>query len=253
MALHMRLFLTLRDQIQRGALAAGTRLPSELALTGQYGVSRITVRRALRELAEQGYIERLHGVGTFVRARMTVPPKPITMSIADAARQTTFDSTLELLDFGKREPPPAVAALLGEPAPAIYARRLRRRKSNGEALYLWDTWLPVRLSSRVTREALETRTLADILDESGVETARVIQDFSAELASPDKAALLGAAVGSALIRTTRIALDKSGGLIEHGTIYLRADKSRWLMDLEVDSGGTTPMGYIAHDVPQPEG
>src|SRR5271170_3397701 len=65
--LHRQLFLVLHDEIDRGVIAAGEALPTEQTLCDQFGVSRITVRRALADLAERGYIERRQGVGSFVR------------------------------------------------------------------------------------------------------------------------------------------------------------------------------------------
>ncbi|MFE6484102.1 GntR family transcriptional regulator [Streptomyces sp. NPDC057757] len=56
----------LMEQIRKGDLPAGTRLPSEAALVDKYGVSRGTVRRALRELETAGHVEARHGVGRFV-------------------------------------------------------------------------------------------------------------------------------------------------------------------------------------------
>lgn len=56
----------LRDLVQSGGYAPGERLPSEHALSGQLGISRPTLREALRLLEEGGTIVRRHGVGTFV-------------------------------------------------------------------------------------------------------------------------------------------------------------------------------------------
>ncbi|MDW4904603.1 GntR family transcriptional regulator [Streptomyces sp. ADMS] len=56
----------LLKQIRKGELPAGTRLPSEAALVEKYGVSRGTVRRAVRELETAGHVEARHGVGRFV-------------------------------------------------------------------------------------------------------------------------------------------------------------------------------------------
>ena len=70
--LHRQLFLVLHDEIARGAIAPGDALPTEQSLCDQFGVSRITVRRALADLADQGYIERRQGVGSFVRQRRSV-------------------------------------------------------------------------------------------------------------------------------------------------------------------------------------
>jgi GntR family transcriptional regulator len=58
----------LRDLVQRGGYAAGDRLPSEVELSQRMGISRPTLREALRHLEEDGMIVRRHGVGTFVAA-----------------------------------------------------------------------------------------------------------------------------------------------------------------------------------------
>jgi len=55
----------LKDELERGRWAPGAQMPSEAALVAQFGVSRMTVHRALRELQDAGLIERLQGVGTF--------------------------------------------------------------------------------------------------------------------------------------------------------------------------------------------
>ncbi|WP_043117349.1 GntR family transcriptional regulator, partial [Pseudacidovorax intermedius] len=65
-SLHRQLFMVLRDEIVRGEYASGL-LPKEEALCERFGVSRITVRRALADLAAQQLVERRHGRGTFVR------------------------------------------------------------------------------------------------------------------------------------------------------------------------------------------
>ncbi|MGH3326325.1 MAG: GntR family transcriptional regulator [Streptomycetales bacterium] len=52
--------------IAAGRLAPGAKLPNEAELTRQYGVSRVTTRRAIKELADRGLLEVVHGRGTFV-------------------------------------------------------------------------------------------------------------------------------------------------------------------------------------------
>lgn len=57
---------TLRERIERGALRPGDRVPSENQLVAEFGVSRMTARRAVLELADSGLLQRAQGVGTFV-------------------------------------------------------------------------------------------------------------------------------------------------------------------------------------------
>jgi GntR family transcriptional regulator len=64
--LWQQLYDDLIGDIRSGALAVDDRLPSELDMAEQYGVSRDVIRRAKEQLAEEGWLIVLHGRGTFV-------------------------------------------------------------------------------------------------------------------------------------------------------------------------------------------
>lgn len=57
----------IREQIARGELKPGDALPTESALQTKFGVSRVTVRQALRQLVEQQILESIQGSGTYVK------------------------------------------------------------------------------------------------------------------------------------------------------------------------------------------
>ncbi|MER6212130.1 GntR family transcriptional regulator [Streptomyces sp. NPDC001642] len=86
----------LRDQIARGQLARGSRLPSEREIAEHFEVSPPTAREALRALASMGLVESRHGSGTYVTAR---PADVVTPSLATAAQlqDTTVGEIIELL------------------------------------------------------------------------------------------------------------------------------------------------------------
>ena len=67
--LYMQLKNSLTEAIQSGRYAPGDPVPTETQLCAQYGVSRITVRRAISELQDEGLLEKRHGKGTFVSFR----------------------------------------------------------------------------------------------------------------------------------------------------------------------------------------
>jgi GntR family histidine utilization transcriptional repressor len=58
----------LKEALARGRFPPGALMPSEAVLVAQFGVSRMTVNRALRELQSEGLVERVQGVGTFAAA-----------------------------------------------------------------------------------------------------------------------------------------------------------------------------------------
>lgn len=106
---YRRVYNALREEIDGGALAAGQRLPSESALVKAFGASRITVGRALRDLQQEGLIERRAGSGTFVR-----PPCPQT------AGRLTFG--LLIPDMGETEIlEPISRSLTGAPSAKAHA------------------------------------------------------------------------------------------------------------------------------------
>ena len=57
----------IRGDISAGRLRSGDRLPNEQELAGQYGVARLTIRRAVQDLTSDGSVVILRGRGTFVR------------------------------------------------------------------------------------------------------------------------------------------------------------------------------------------
>ena len=88
-SLHRQLFLVLREEISRGVFGDTGALPKEEALCERFGVSRITVRRALADLAALGLVERRHGRGTFVRQdRVPVARPNPSLGLIDSLRQT---------------------------------------------------------------------------------------------------------------------------------------------------------------------
>lgn len=72
--LYAQLRELLKGQIVDGAFVPGERIPSEDKLNGLYGVSRITIRRALQELVNEGYLVKCPGKGTYVSERLPAHP-----------------------------------------------------------------------------------------------------------------------------------------------------------------------------------
>jgi GntR family histidine utilization transcriptional repressor len=74
----------LLERIQRGDLKASDRVPSENELARKYGVSRLTVQRAIRELVAEGLLRRAQGAGTFVTS---VPHRFALVEVRDPVQE----------------------------------------------------------------------------------------------------------------------------------------------------------------------
>ena len=245
--MHRQLFLVLHDEIIRGAVDPGDALPTEQSLCEQFGVSRITVRRALADLADEGLIERRHGVGSFVLDSPSIRQREVGGSYMDGLRQVEFETEVEVVEFGFRGVPRAVVELLGPCDRMLYSLRVRRARRTGEPLMTTETWLPVELAGAVTRDSLTTQPLYELLASAGVALDRLDHELTAEIAGPRHAHLMGVAIGAALIRVNRVAYAR--GTPHHVmSMTMSPNRSRVILNQSADDVYNGSGLAIAHDV-----
>lgn len=110
--LYQQIKRNIRTSIRKRQWQPGTRLPSENALVNGLGVSRMTVHRALRELTQEGLLERVHGLGTFVAK----PPRHASLitlqDIADEIHEAGFTHNCKVLELGTVKADAARAGLM---------------------------------------------------------------------------------------------------------------------------------------------
>src|SRR5215210_1083239 len=94
--LYHRVYREIEQEIERGALGAGDRLPSERWFCDELGVSRATVRRAMEELVADGLVEA-RGRGTFVTGAALVEPPNTLMSLSELGRSRGLAATARVL------------------------------------------------------------------------------------------------------------------------------------------------------------
>jgi GntR family transcriptional regulator len=104
---YAQLVTAIQDRISSGAYAPGSLMPTEAALTAEFGVSRATVVRALQLLKADGWVESHQGRGTYVRAAPT--GTETVRRGADLFLTAEPAGRSELLHAGPAVPPPAVA------------------------------------------------------------------------------------------------------------------------------------------------
>ncbi|WP_370495135.1 GntR family transcriptional regulator [Mycobacterium sp. pR1184] len=246
--LHRQLFLVLHDEIDRGVLGPGDALPTEQTLCDQFGVSRITVRRALADLADQGYIERRQGVGSFVRERAPADLPAAGGSYMDGLRQAQFETEVDVLEYDShRRPPRPVADALETSGELLHIVRVRRQRRTGEPLMVTEAWLPNALADKLPESVMRRKPLYELLADAGVVVQRMRHEITAEIAGPRFARLLDTAIGTALLRVNRLAF--VADLPHHYlSILLSPSRSRVLMSQSAAELETGDGLAIAHDV-----
>lgn len=244
-ALHRQLFMVLRDEISRGLYASGA-LPKEEALCERFGVSRITVRRALADLVTQGLIERRHGLGSFVRPQAQPARATPSLGVIDSLHRTAMETQVEVVNLERGPAPPDIAALLQLAPGAQAVHALRLRHIGGVPVMVTDAWIPAHLGKKLTAAALRKQALYEYLMAQGVVFGRVVQEITAQVADPARAALLKTDVGSALLKLVRLMHDREARPLLHLTVYLTPERSRILMDIPGDKVNTLSAGQIVH-------
>jgi len=158
------LWAQLADDL-RAKAAAGEfrdRLPTEDELTARYGVSRNTVREALRRLREDGIIERTRGRGTFLAKVDIEQPLHGHYSLARSIQDQGLAEHSEVRVLDTRPAGPAAEALqLAADAPVVHIERLRF--AGDEPLALDRSWLPAGLTERLLDADLRHGSLYDAL------------------------------------------------------------------------------------------
>jgi GntR family transcriptional regulator len=247
-ALHRQLYMVLRDEIARGVYAATGVLPKEEALSERFDVSRITVRRALADLAALGLVERRHGRGTFVNAGQQQAPTTPSLGVLDSLRKIATETDVHLVHAERVPPFPGIAALL-QLAPAEAALHVFRvRSSHGVPVMFTEAWVPGIVGQRITPAAMRKHPLYEIMQNLGVQFGRVVQEITAQTASPDVATHLQVEIGAPLIKLVRLMHDHETRPVQHLTTLLPPDRSRILMDIPGERIDTFDVGRIVHDV-----
>ncbi len=236
-----RVYLLLRDEIARGVHADGTLLPGEQRLAEIHGVSRVTVRRALDALLNDGVIERRAGSGTKVRHTAEANQK-ITADLATLMPQLVEmgrTTMARLLSFSYDEPPETVRdAMRLAPGSRVQIATRIRLSSDTPFSHL-TTYVPEDIASNYSEADLASTPLFELLERSGVRIEAAQQSVTATLAAPDVAQALNVSVGSALLSLDRVVLDETGRGVEYLSALYRPDMFRLDMALtRVDQGGS---------------
>lgn len=230
--LYHRVYMVLRQQIMDGRFPADRPMPGELALAESFGVSRITIRRTLGMLAEEGLVERRRGAGTFARPSFGATVQGNLAGMVENLIAYGLSTKVKLLAFGYVAPPPAVARDMGLRADEVAQMAVRLRSYRGNPLSRLVTYVPEDIGRSFSKVDLAAEPLLRLLERAGVAVASADQTITAELADATTAPDLELAVGAPLLRVTRLVRDRDGRVVEHLTALYRPDQYEYRMTME---------------------
>ena len=225
--LYHQLARQLGDAIQAGAWQGGEALPAERTLAEALEISRITARKALDRLAEQGLIHRTRGSGTFIAPRFNQPLTRL-ISFTEMLTQRGFTPRSRWLSRRLELPSSEEALRLGLSSHTRVARLKRLRLADDVVMAVEESCLPEAVLN--DPEAVEA-SLYETLEAVGRPVERALQHITAISASAEMARLAEVSQGEALLKVTRLGYLSDGTAAELTVTYCRTDYYDFMVEL----------------------
>ena len=225
------LYLQVRKQllnaIQRGLFQAEDALPSERVLSDLIGISRVTARKAIDALANEGVIIRKHGSGNYIAPLLEQPLSRLS-SFTEELRQRGFKPTSRWLNREVARAQPEELLTFGLSPGAQVARLERVRLANDVPMAFESSVLP---AAFVPNPEGVQGSLYASLAKGGFLPVRALQHIRASNASFHHAQLLGLTEGLALMDVTRISYLEDGRVVEVTRTLCRNDYYDFVVEL----------------------
>jgi len=225
--LYQQLQRALREAIERRLLAPDDALPPERQIAAELSVSRITVRKALDGLVEEGLLVRRQGSGNFVASRIEKNFAKLT-SFSEDMRSRGRVAHSKWLQRSEGEVSPEEALTLRlSPGAAVYRfHRLR---------YADDAPMSVEYATIVASYLPSLDSVGDslyeALEQAGNRPLRALQRLRALLLTPEHAKLLHARAGDAGLLVERVGFLRDGSAVEFSQSYYRGDTYDFVAEL----------------------
>ncbi len=212
------------DRLKAGRYPIGGRMPTESELSIHFKVSRVTIRRTLDMLVQDGYVERKQGSGYKV---LTLSPASDTCltSFTDAILRAGQEPTSRLISIEQIEANSAKSQHLPEPLHGRSLTRISRlRMVDDVPRMLVETYAPSNLmidaTARDFPESGAGQSILRILSgRFGVVWSAACEDISPIVATQDMADALHVPVGQPLLKQSCSAFDDDGDVVFHEDVF----------------------------------
>ncbi|MGX6970476.1 GntR family transcriptional regulator [Vagococcus bubulae] len=204
-------------------------LPSERELAEIYGVSRTTVRLALQELENLGFIYKKHGKGTFVSSvSNSILNLTGAYSFTEQMKSLGKEPTTKIIDFSVVESNKYLSDQLGVLKGSSLIKIKRLRLADNEPMMLERTYLPYKRFEGLTSQMLENKPMYDVFFDTYHQRIKYAEEeFYASIVSDKDAECIEVPLGSAALNLVRKTVNQENEIIEYTLSVARADQFRY--------------------------
>ncbi|ASN59222.1 GntR family transcriptional regulator [Latilactobacillus curvatus] len=233
---YREIYSDIKRDILTNHYRAGTLLPTQEILTEKYAVSRITLKKALNLLADEGLISSKQGSGTYVRPRMDnqsseLLPLDLPIGVTYSHRDQKISS--QLLYFNARLPTEKEQQNLRVAASDPVYEIKRIRLVNHQKYSYEHTIMPVTIAP--LDEKILSGSVYDYLGTyAKIQLTDARRVVSAESADEETAAALDLPIGSPVFSIEQIAYDQKGRAFEYSVSRFTGDRSKFVLDIHLN-------------------
>ncbi len=226
----------IRERVQHGSYAAGRLLPSEAELSGEFDASRVTIRRALETLREDGLVDARQGFGWFVAAEPLRQTLGQLVTIEGQMAESGIEAQRKIIEF-------AFVSATGRVKAALKTDHVLRVKrvnlADGEPFAVVTVWCPAELGQHLSRRDVERAPFYELL---GIALRGATQTIGADSVTAADAALLGVPVGSPVLRCERLTTDVQGRPVLLSQHVFPAHRTEFVVELPNAEPSVAPSG-----------
>lgn len=237
--LYRQLQQLIKEAMELGTIAVDDAIPAERDIAADLGISRVTVRKAVRELVDEGLLVQRQGAGTFVKGRMEQPMSKLTGFTEEMAKRGMTPG-VKWLDrsIGIASPEEAMALNI---SPGTEVSRLARIRYGAEKPVAIEYTTVPRMF--LPSPDLVSLSLYDVLTSTNHRPYRALQRLRAELFSAEMAELLNLGQNSVALYMERRSYLKDGRAVEFTRSFYRGDSYDFVTELQLDVRSTRFMPH----------
>ena len=229
---YVQLRQRLIEGVDQGILKAGASLPPEREIATITEMSRVTVRKAIQALVEEGVIVQRQGSGSFIASSTPQIEQSLSRltSFSEDMSRRGMTSTSVWLERGIFMPSPDEVIALALPADASVSRIARLRRADDKPMAIERASLSTEM---LPNPLLVETSLYEVLAQSGLRPVRALQKISAINLEDDNAGLLEVSPGEAGLRIERISYLADGRVVEFTQSIYRGDAYNFVAELRL--------------------
>jgi GntR family transcriptional regulator len=218
--------------IKSGDWPTNFKIPTERQLCETFNVSRITVRQALKELEDEGYMYRKQGKGTFITTPKFVQRLSKFYSFSDEIKKMGSVPLTKIISFDLLTVDKAISEKLKVEAGERIFTIKRLRLANDEPFAMETSYIPFKFAENLTEKFVSELGLYNTLKEKcNLRPEEAVETFEAVLVDHENAELLKVPRRSAALHLERIT-SAQGRIVEYCVSTIRGDKYKYIVNLK---------------------